>query len=216
MSDESKALELVNKVLDYGIGGVGPLKNSSDLAQDYLRDASYADNKARIRSLIRWETSKNFTTGFLTGLGGFITMPVSVPAGLGAAWVLQARMVGTIAVINGYDVTDDRVRTLALISIAGDGGKEIAKKAGIDLSQRAGKSALKRVPGKTLIEINKKVGFRLLTKSGSTGVVNLSRGIPLLGGGVGGTVDAASCRAVGAVARHNFGSPPAASVSLRP
>ncbi len=33
-------------------------------------------------------------------------------------------------------------------------------------------SAVEQIPGRTLIEINKKVGFRLLTKAGTTGVFN--------------------------------------------
>jgi hypothetical protein len=202
--DDSKIVQFVERILDTGIGGLGPLKSSLDLAHEYLQDARYVDDHARVQSLINWETSKNFTTGFLTCLGGWVTLPVAVPASLGSAWVLQARLVGTIATIYGHDVSEDRVRTLALISIAGDVGKEVAKKAGIDLAQRAGKEALAHVPGRLLIDINKAVGFRLVTKSGTTGVVNLSRGLPLLGGMVGGTVDALALRAVGSAARHNF------------
>lgn len=201
---DSKVLEVVNRVLDAGIGGIGPLKSSVELAHEYLADGRYADKEESIDSLINWETSKNFSTGFLTGLGGLVTMPVAVPAGLGSAWIIQARLVGAIATIYGHDVAEDRVRTLALISIAGDAGKEAVKKAGVDLSQRAGKSALSKLPGRVLIEINKKVGFRLLTKGGTKGVVNLSRGIPLLGGLVGGTVDALALRAVAKAARQNF------------
>jgi hypothetical protein len=57
-----------------------------------------------------------------------------------------------------------------------------------------------------LLDINKKVGFRLVTKSGTTGVVNLSKAVPVLGGVVGGTIDGTSTRAVGAVARRAFPS----------
>ena len=101
MASESKAIELVNTVLDAGIKGLGPLKSASALATEYLRDPSYADDEARIDALINWETAKNFTTGFLTGLGGLMTLPVAVPASLGASWAVQARLVGTIAAIRG-------------------------------------------------------------------------------------------------------------------
>jgi hypothetical protein len=201
---QEKALEVMTSVLDAGIGGAGPLKSSVELARDYLNDPKYRDHHDRVDSLINWETTKNFTTGFLSGLGGFVTMPLTVPAGLGAAWIIQARLVGTVATVYGHDVADDRVRTLALLSIAGDAGKEVVKRMGIDLSQRAGKAALGKVSGRTLIEINKRVGFRLLTKAGTTGVVNLSRGIPVLGGLMAGTIDATALRVVGRAARHNF------------
>lgn len=68
----------MNRALDAGIGGIGPLKSSIELAREYQDDARYSTNDSRVRSLINWETSKNFTTGFISGLGGFVTMPVAV------------------------------------------------------------------------------------------------------------------------------------------
>lgn len=64
--------------------------------------------------------------------------------------------------------------------------------------------ALKAVPGRLLIERNKLVGFRLLTKAGTKGVINLIKRVPVAGGLVGGTVDAFACRKVGALAREMF------------
>jgi hypothetical protein len=202
--EASRAQEFVQQIVRFGIDGHGPLESAEELAATYLEDSRYRNHDDRIKSLIRWETSKNFGSGFVTGLGGLITMPVTVPAALGASWMIQARLVGAIAVINGYDVNDDRVRTMIAVSLVGDAGKEAVKRAGIDLSQRAGRAALAKLPGRALIEINKAVGFRLVTKAGSTGVVNITRGIPLLGGIVGGGVDAAMCRAVATAAERNF------------
>ncbi|MFN5980296.1 MAG: hypothetical protein ACK45W_13510, partial [Pseudanabaena sp.] len=48
---------------------------------------------------------------------------------------------------------------------------------------------IKRIPGRVLIEINKKIGFRLITKAGEKGVVNVMKMLPLVGGVVGGTFD---------------------------
>ena len=199
-----KALDLVNAILDAGINGLGPLKSASELADEYLSDSSYPDNDARINALINWETSKNFTSGFLTGLGGLLTLPVAVPAGLGASWVMQARMVGAIAKIQGHDTKEERVRTLALLAIVGDAGKEVVKQAGVQVGNKLGMKALKAVPGRLLIKINKLVGFRLLTKAGTKGVINLIKVVPVAGGLVGGTVDAFVCRKVGALAREMF------------
>jgi hypothetical protein len=206
----SKALELVNKVMALGIDGAGPLKSSIELAEEYLHDPRHVSTPARVDSLIRWETTKNFTSGFATGLGGLITLPVSVPAGIGSAWVIQARMVGCIAHLHGYDVHDDRVRTLAMAALVGDASvKEALKRAGVDVSQRLGKKAVQRIPGRVLIAINKKIGFRLLTKAGTKGVINFTKIVPVLGGIVGGGVDAAACRTVAAAARKTFPELPA-------
>ena len=205
---EGSALQLVSKLTDLGIDGKAPrLKPSIDVAGDYLADTRFAHDDDRIRSLVRWHVAAATTTGFTTGLGGLVTLPVTLPAGLGAAWLLQARMIGSIAHIRGYDISDERVRTLVIAAIAGEATvSEVTKRIGSDFATRAGKAAVKRVPGKVLIEINKKVGFRLLTKGGTKGVVNLGKVVPVVGGVVGGAVDGASTRAIGAVAQRAFPS----------
>jgi hypothetical protein len=67
------------------------------------------------------------------------------------------------------------------------------------------KSLIDKIPGRALIEINKRVGFRLLTKAGEKGAVNVMKGLPVVGGLIGGTVDAAACRIVGKNAKKLFG-----------
>ncbi len=198
-----KAQQLVNKLLDYGIEGVGPLISAEELAQEYL-NSPYYTNDERVHALVRYETSKNFGSGFLTGIGGLITLPLSVPAALGASWVVQARMGATIAAIYGHDVKEDRVRTLVLLTLLGNAGEEIIKEAGIKIGQRMTLALIKKVPGRVLIEINKKIGFRLLTKAGEKGIINLTKMIPLVGGVVGGTIDAIACRTVGKIAKKSF------------
>lgn len=202
--DETKALKLVNWITDRAIEGVPPLSSAKNLADEYLLDKSYSSNAARIDSLINWQTVRNFTTGFITGLGGLLTLPIAVPAALGASWILQARMAGAIARICGHDLSEDRVRTLVLLSLVGDSGKEVLKRAGIKVTTKLTQKAIQKIPGKILIEINKRVGFRLLTKAGQKGVVNLMKAVPVVGGVVGGAFDAATCRAVGYAAKRIF------------
>lgn len=201
---ESQAVKIVKWIIDKAVNGLPPLSSADDLAQEYLIDDGYPDNEARVDALINWETAKNFTSGFITGLGGLITLPASVPSALGASWVIQARMSGAIAVIYGHSLREDRVRTLVLLSLLGDAGKEVLKRAGIKVGQKVTQNVIKRIPGKVLIEINKKVGFRLLTKAGEKGVVNLTKAVPLVGGIVGGIFDAVTCRSVGYAAQRIF------------
>lgn len=200
------AVQLVQKVMDLGIEGQAPgLKTSLEVAQDFLSDTRFADDEARIVSLIRWQVARSGGTGFATGLGGLATLPIALPTGLIALWTVQARMVGAIAHIRGYDLEDERVRTLAMASLVGDAlVAEVAKEVGEEIAVKMGAAAVAKVPGHVLIEVNKKVGFRLVTKAGSTGVINLSKVVPILGGVVGGSVDAASTRTVGAVAKRAF------------
>ena len=203
-SNDSRALQLVKKMVDTGIDGTGRLISARALAQEYLIDASYDTYDERVDALIRWEASKNFGTGFITGLGGAITLPVALPAALGASLLIQARMCGAIALLYGHDDNMDRVRTLVLLSILGDAGKEAVKEAGVKVGEQISYSAIRRVSGRTLIEINKRVGFRLVTKAGSKGVINLTKVVPIAGGVISGSADALTCRAIGNVAKNSF------------
>ena len=72
------ATKLVTYLLSKGLAGVPPLSSSEDLAVEYLIDRGYENNDERVDSLINWQTTKNFTTGFIAGLGGVITLPVSI------------------------------------------------------------------------------------------------------------------------------------------
>jgi hypothetical protein len=205
--DESTATKLIKWILDQGIAGVPPLSSAEHLAQEYKIDQSYANDDERVDSLINWETSKNFTSGFITGLGGVIVMPVSMSAALGASWLIQARMAGAIARLYGHSLQEDRVRTLMLLSLAGDSAKEVLKRFGIVFGQKLSEQVIRQIPGRLLIEINKGIGFRLLAKSGEKSLVVLSKLVPVVGGFVGGTFDAVACRAVGRVAKDLFRAP---------
>lgn len=197
---------LVTRIMDLGLEGKAPgMKSSSEIAADFQNDRRYATDDDRVDSIIRWHTTRAGMTGFATGLGGIATMPVTIPSGLLAAWVIQARMVGAIAIIRGYDLEDERVRTFALAAVLGDAFVvQVTKELGAVTATKMGTAAIARVPGKVFIEINKKMGFRFITKAGSKGVVNVTKFVPVLGGLVGGTVDASATRTVGAVAKRTF------------
>ncbi len=67
-------------------------------------------------------------------------------------------------------------------------------------------SAISHIPGRLLIEINKLVGFRLLTKAGQRGVINFVTIVPVVGGVVGSAVDGAACFTAGKGAKEFFHS----------
>ena len=90
------------------------------------------------------------------------------------------------------------------VCLAGNAAKEILSKMGIDLTTRLARSAIQSISSKTLTAINQAVGFRLVTKFGQKGVLNMGRAIPLLGGVVGATFEVVSTNAIGNVAREVF------------
>lgn len=204
-NQDSQALDLTTWIIDRALSGVPPMRRSAyQVADDFIKDKKFKNNNERVASLITWETSKNFTSGFVTGMGGIITLPVAIPAAIGASYAIQARMSGAIARIHGHDLEDDRIRTFVLLTLAGDSAKEVLKQAGVKIGSKVTQKLISQVPGKVLIEINKKIGFRLITKAGEKGVINLMKIVPVVGGAVAGGFDAVSCQAVGRIAHDIF------------
>ena len=69
-------------------------------------------------------------TGFVTGLGGIATLPVTVPAALAGLYVIAARMTAGIAHLRGYDVETDEVRSAILVSLLGSAGASVLATSG--------------------------------------------------------------------------------------
>ncbi|TDL07029.1 EcsC family protein [Mycobacterium paragordonae] len=201
-SESSRALELVNKILAVGVDGLGPYKSARQIADEAL--ATHGDTEVAIRRLIqihrRWVTS----SGFATGLGGLMALPVAVPTDITLFYALSARMAAAIAVLRGYDLDSEEVQSAVLISLLGAGAAGAVSGLGVEIGTKTAMAGLRRLPGRVLIGINKKVGYRLLTKFGTRGSINLVRGIPLVGGGVGAGVNVVAINRIAKYARTVF------------
>ena len=141
---------------------------------------------------------------FATNVGGVLTLPIALPANLLSVAALQLRLIAKIASARGYDPCSNEVRMLALVCLTGSAALDILKDAGIQIGMKLGEKAISQIATETILKINQTVGFRLLTKTGSQGAVNLTKFVPFIGGFVAGTVDALSTKAVGEVAKQVF------------
>ncbi len=206
-----KALDLAyDKAVD-GVPGIPGLESVEELAIDYLDDPGLLEDK--VNALVRYQVLKASTSGFVTGLGGVLTLPVTVPVNLASVMYLQLQMVAGIASLGGHDVRNDRVRALCYACLCGNAATDVLKGAGITIGKKLTEQAIKQLPFEIILKINQKVGFRLVTKFGQTGVINLGKAVPLVGGVVGGTFDGTTTYAIGRVARNVFvtGDDPASS-----
>ncbi len=194
-------MQSANFLLERGLAGVPPLSSAVELAAEYRRDPRYKTADLRVDALINSESTKNFSTGFLTGLGGALVLPVAIPSALAASWLLQARLSGAIASLYGHDLQSPRVRHLILRSLAGDVTRGALEDLRLDEGTTVARHVLARIPGRALVELNKRVGLRLLTGGWGGRLLGLTRVVPLVSGVVGGTYDAAVCRAVGRAAK---------------
>lgn len=160
-----------------GLPGLLPVE---EMARDYMHGDELLER--RIDELIRRQVAKASTSGFVTGLGGLLTLPLTIPANLSSVFYVQLRMIAAIAYVNGYDVRSDRVKTLCYACLCGNVANDVLKRVGITVGKKLSEQAIKRLPFEVIKGINRAVGFRLITKFGQTGVVNLGKAIPLVGG----------------------------------
>ncbi|MBE6114511.1 MAG: EcsC family protein [Erysipelotrichaceae bacterium] len=184
---EEDMMELLDKSYEGAINGIPGTKNCYEVAQEYLD--KYGDPKVAADKFIDWQVAKCATSGFATSLGGILTLPVAIPANLASVIYIQMRMIGTLAILGGYDLKDDEVQTLVYICLVKSSVSDICKQTGVKIANKVTLSMLKKLPGTVLTKINQKVGTRLLTKFGEKGLINLSKVVPVVGGIVGGSVD---------------------------
>lgn len=194
---------LAHRVIEIGVGGGGPLKGAVVVAEEHLTAAGGDREKAE-RRLVTTHVRLASGSGFVTGLGGIATLPLSIPAAMAGLYVIATRMVAGIAHLRGYDVDTEEVHSAILVSLLGSAGAATLKRTGVEVGKKSTAAALQKLPGRVLIELNKKVGYRLVTKAGEKGVVNLSKLVPLVGGPIGAAVDGVSCKSIATYAMRTF------------
>ncbi len=188
-------MKVLNNCYEKALNGVPKVSPSiEEFAKNYL-DKETNNNKAA-KAMIKNQVVKCTTSGFLTGFGGIITLPVTIPANVGSVLYVQMRMIACIAYLAGYDLKSDQVQTLVYACLAGVAVTDVIKQAGIKFGIKLTNATIKKIPGKALIKINQKVGFRFITKAGTTGIINLSRVVPVVGAVAGGGIDYFETKAI--------------------
>jgi hypothetical protein len=186
--DERTLARLVQVLLDAGIDGLGPLKSATEMSE-LARRRSRSD-EAAVARVARAHVTRGSVGGFITSVGGFLTMPIALPANVVEFYVLATRMVAAIAASRGYDVSDPHVRTAVLLTLVGSDADEVLDTAG--LKKGPGKVvgvAAQNLPPAALLMVNKAIAFRLLRGVGEHAFSGLGRGLPLVGGLLGGGID---------------------------
>ena len=168
-----------------GIPKVSP--SVEEMANDYLK--KYKTKEEACKAMIRNQITKCATSGFITGFGGFITMPVTLPANITSVIYVQMRMIACTSYMAGFDLDSDQTQTLVYACLAGVAVNNVMKQTGIKFGVKFANGLIKKIPGKVLTKINQKVGFRFVTKFGTKGVINLGKLIPGVGAVIGGGLD---------------------------
>ncbi len=203
VDSSNKIIQLLDFIYEKAIHPVAGLDSAQDLAQSYLQqDGSLYD---KINSLIRNQNFKSAGSGFMTNLGGMITLPVAIPANFTSVLFVQLRMIAAIAHLCGYDVHNRKVKTLIYVALCGSAVSDLLKDVDIRYSTQLTANMLnKYLTAEVIKSINKAIGFRLLSRVSTNGVLHTSKFVPILGGLVAGGLDAMTTNIIGNTARDMF------------
>lgn len=181
----SVASGYVRSMLDRAIDGVGPLRPVAASADAKLVDAD-GDVERAIGALIRMHTGLAGAQGFVTNIGGLISLAVSIPANVVGVTLVQCHLVAGIAHLRGYDLEDPRVRNAILTCMLGEESvDELVRKRALPSSPMAMATSPAHDPELDRL-ISREVTTELLARTAGRRVVTfVGRRVPVLGGAVG-------------------------------
>ena len=172
-------------------------------------------------ALTGWSAAANFGSGFVAGLGGSLTLPVTIPAQLAATTFTTLRLSFALAILAGRDPLEPACAATAIACALGgddlrEGGDDLRRVDG-SVGEATQYAAI-RGSGTALQgaawRLTRLAATRLAQRGAQRGAsMAVTRAVPILGGVIGGTVDGAFTQSAGARAMRAF-FPPRSSSAL--
>ena len=179
----------VREALNRAVDGVGPLQPAATAAEKQLTEQGGHVDRA-IHEVIENNVRLAGAQGFVTNIGGLMTLAVAIPANVTGLAVVQCRMVAGIAHLRGHDLDDPRVRNAVLAALLGEElVAEMVKKRKLPAPPMALATAPAHDPTVDAA-ISKVVATDIIAKvTGKRLATTMARRIPVVGGVVGAGAD---------------------------
>lgn len=188
--------KLLDSLYDKSLDGIPMFsKPIEQMANDYL--SKNPSKSVAAKKMINIQVEKCTTSGIITGFGGLLTLPITVPTNVSSVLYFQMRMIACTAYMGGYDLHSDQVQSLVYACLAGISIADIVKQAGLKVGEKVAVNLIKKIPGAALVKINQKVGFRFITKFGEKGAINLGKMVPVVGAAISGGFDLVETKIIG-------------------
>lgn len=198
------ATNLVERLLVFGFEGKAGFDSAARVAEEALKKHGGDRDKA-VAEIVADHRKLAATEGFVTGLGGLLTMPVALPANVIGFYLVATRMVAAIAKVRGHDIDRQELRSAVLLTLVGTEANDLLQKAGVVTTGRLAGMAAQKLPPAALMVVNKAVGFRLLGQVGTKLLPKLGKGIPFVGGVIGAGLDVMLLNRIAGKAKEEFG-----------
>ena len=192
--------QFVGKAID----GISGFPGARDVARKALQRTHDVDDA--VTAVIEQHVRLAGLQGFVTNLGGVVTMPVAIPANLAGIAMVQLRMSAAIAHLRGYDVADPRVRSAAVTTLLGERNVTQARRQGsLSYTPHRLITSGGEIPAHTADQVSAAVISDLVGRvTGKYATLSIARRVPVLGGAVSAGVDALSTHSVGRYADREF------------
>jgi hypothetical protein len=179
----------VHQALAKAISGVGPLPGAATAADKQLAQVD-GDVDRAIHDVIEAHVRYAAAQGFVTNLGGLVTMAVTVPANIAGLALIQCRMAAAIVHLRGYDLEEPRTRAAVLACLLGE-ERMLALVRSRELPgtpmEIAGSTTYER---KVDVVLANEVASELITRAaGKRLATTVGRRVPVVGGVVGASAD---------------------------
>lgn len=215
-SSNGMVAKVVQGLLEVGIDGRGKFDSATRVADAALAKNAGNTDKA-VDDIVNGHLRLAGASGFLTNLGGFAAMAVSLPANVFGFYVLATRMAAAIAHLRGHDLTRPEVRSAVLLSLVGADAQDLLAKAGMTApTGRLAGLASQQLPAPALMVVNKAVGFRILSHAGKGAFARFGKAVPLVGGAVGAGMDVWLLKQLADHVRTEFAAPTPVEVESAP
>lgn len=156
-------------------------------------------NEDLAKKIISRRSLKAGEIGALCGVGGLLTLPITMPADLYYCFKIHARTILSIAYIYGWNIHDEDAITDVLLVMGGSTGIDAVRHAGIKVDQDFAKEAVlnKFITKETMRKINRIVSRKIVRQAGKRGFIRLPKLVPIIGAPIGAGLNYFETKAIG-------------------
>lgn len=195
---------VLQKALDAAIAGAGPLDGAAAAADAALARAGGNAERAT-KALLRSHVRLAGAQGFLTNVGGVVTLAVTMPANVVGLMLVQLRLHAAIARLHGLDLADPGVRAAVLTTLIGHAQTEKL----VRRKDLPGNAAWLAGGGASSPETTRRVAAQVAavlvaSLGGKQLASTVGKRIPLFGGVVGAATDARATAKLGREAARDL------------
>ncbi|MFN3595688.1 MAG: hypothetical protein ACK41D_00280 [Rubricoccaceae bacterium] len=180
---------VLNTLYPFAISGLPLLGTPQALAADMRRTAG--DRAEQAQRLVARHIAASGTAGFLSGLGGFFTLPIVLPANLAGVALVQLHMAASVAALAGLDPKRPDVKRRVVDCLVGTRPAEDNSRTRAAEDEAFDRIGLKLAERGLNFVLTNAIGAATWAGKRAAGRVQrrLVRGVPVLGGVIGAVSD---------------------------